>query len=401
MNAARHKHKYLILMGLYVVCIVSILISVITLPAHAKIWNLLTVGPDEGELYFSVTSDSVFHLVLVHTDDYAQTFSLPLGFAGSCGVDAHPQSNSIWVHSLGEDTTFYKTTSGVDSLQNTGISSEPLYSAWNLMPDSDSLVFLYSIYWWSFDTLRTTYIAERNGLEGTHAIDYCAGWQNGQHLYVCDTNSDTTVVLVSDDYSNNYALVSWSLDIPSEDMRGWVFPGYAPGELYLVSFYTQNLYVSTDWGATWTLTNRFMQHSVNNDWVLNLYPGWGPGQMVLLWYGPYYYGIPNSFEILFTSDYGETWEYWHNPSSVPDQTEPELPPTIVLDAWPNPTNGQISICIHGGSTGLSLFNQLGRQVRWLPAQANTIFTLDLQDLPTGSYYVTGESVQTRQVLLIR
>jgi len=330
---------------------------------------------------------------LAYSDDYGETLSLPHGDYGCGSVHFHPPTGDIWVgswprisvsHDQGETFEYY------DNVMHP--------ASWVIMKDVDSLVIAIPLSKWSFDTLRTYYYGEREGLSG-RAVDFIAGWQNGQHIFLLHSG-DTSFTYISNDFSDNYELFTQSTHIPEEYLeRGHLFPGYSPGEMYYISIYQRQLFVSTDWGENWIAAAQFLEHSIDGSWRLSFYPAWNPGELFAHW-GNAVHEFPYSVEIRYSDDFGETWEV-KNGSNAVESLDDDLSIDISVKIWPNPTNGSINVEYPADHFPVIVTDILGRKVLSFHTTNDPIMSLNLSDLGAGTYFLHASGFKTKKILLVR
>ena len=213
--------------------------------------------------------------------------------------------------------------------------------------------------------------------------------------------ADTVHFFQSLDYGDSFQYIFSTTSLHTD---GEIAPGVAPGELYFIDHEDLHVYSSLDSGRTWTQGALMDQHPLTGFyWDFGLKPGWNPGEMILDWRDVGYSGLYQpTTQIYFTNDYGQSWQLTYSiPASAVPETPVELPKNSV-SIWPNPTNGWVTLHLdRPSSTPIRLFDLLGRQVMELPPGTGTTRTVNLEPLPSGSYFLQGQGGEAVSVQVIK
>jgi hypothetical protein len=270
----------------------------------------------------------------------------------------------------------------------------------HLMQDTADIVAVTSWGIWLFDRMSEARPGELSGFNTQHDLDHCSGWQSGAQYFFCyDDSHEVSYMVESLDYSNTFHQISETRDAEVISDVG-LFKGYAPGVFYYCDI-QHRLFVTEDWGNHWEYRHTFDYLPFGAPFVLNLYPGWEPGQMICFWLdmwnttNPY----PNNFRIVYTDDEGYTWTPMNFEVGVSEGERPEVS-FFLPRVWPNPTNGTAQIQLPPGSRRVSLYNLLGQRV-WGADQPPERLSLPAHTLPTGTYLLQADDAQTIKVQVVK
>ena len=327
---------------------------------------------------------------LGYSTDYGNTMTFLDTLHDADMITYHEASGDLW-------TAFYDQ--GYLVSHNNGRDFEFVLdnihpSPWEAYDDADSLIIFINPWscTWSFDTLQTYVYAEGNGITVDLGYGYCLGWSNGETAYA-GTRNDSLVLFLSEDYGENFVEISKSNVIEN---RISLYSGVEYGELYLMEWYSRALYYTTDFGHTihyggqWGFEEPFGLGNIYFE------PGWVSGQVFE--YMTYMEDDTVKLRIRYSEDYGATW---NEPPMGVTEKESAIVQSCSIVAWPNPVNSVIHLQLPSAILPVHIYNICGRLVYKHLPDSRSYTSLDLQQLPSGTYLVVQEGFTPVKVVLLK
>jgi len=268
---------------------------------------------------------------------------------------------------------------------------------------------------------NNSHILERsvnNGVQYTPCLG--SGFPDSTFIYSAALGVDSGEVYIwsghgylyySVDYGEHFAFHGDLYAIWGIYPNSFIINGAEPGEIYAFIYDPKVIWRITDYGNNAELIADFPP--VYNFWRASIASSAQPGELFFL--AIYWDGGPGgTIHIYHTTNYGQDWtlyEHIMQPESVQNPNHTNLPASISLNVYPNPTNSTLHISYDlpsGQTVQLKMVDILG-QVVW---QHNAGFqfsgyhqvTTTQDNLSSGRYTLllqTGTERITRQIAFVK